>query len=253
MRAHLRRTARPHPLRRLRRPRVARSPDSATPRRHCRERTSSTWASSPRAWSRSSPASCRSTPRRSAPPALRLDVGVGVPRVLRLVRGLGRPGRRGVVAASLFGISLPIAVHQAAVGAFGLSLLCLILALFVFPGGDCSSVSGLGGITATPATASATGSRCSRCWPASALSVMRMRESTTTTSPPDRSSTYDGRRPIRPAPVALLIFPGRPAWRDDLGGRPASYAVSNAKPSCHGESVAALVQRRWRPLCVPMK
>ena len=39
--------------------------------------------------------------------------------------------------------------------------------------------------------------------------------------------------------------------------RPMSHVASahpgNAKPSCHGESVAALVQRRWRPLCVNTK
>jgi hypothetical protein len=49
-----------------------------------------------------------------------------------------------VVAAGLLGVSLPMAVHQAAVALFGLALVCLILALFIFPGGDCSGASGLG-------------------------------------------------------------------------------------------------------------
>jgi len=48
-----------------------------------------------------------------------------------------------IVAASLFGVKLPVATHQFAVGAFGLSLLCLILALFIFPGGGCGDTSGL--------------------------------------------------------------------------------------------------------------
>ena len=49
-----------------------------------------------------------------------------------------------VVAASLFGVDFHASVHLVAVGAFGLSLLCLILALFIFPGGGCDGTSGLG-------------------------------------------------------------------------------------------------------------
>jgi len=52
-----------------------------------------------------------------------------------------------IVAVSLFGVKLPVATHLAAVGAFGLSLLCLVLALFVFPGGGCGDAGGLGGIS----------------------------------------------------------------------------------------------------------
>jgi hypothetical protein len=50
------------------------------------------------------------------------------------------------VAAALFGVSLPAQVHLVAVGAFALSLLCLIIALFVFPGGGCGNANGLGGL-----------------------------------------------------------------------------------------------------------
>ena len=50
-----------------------------------------------------------------------------------------------VLAASLFGQSLPVPVRQVVVGAFGLALVCLVLALFIFPGGGCpSNSSGLG-------------------------------------------------------------------------------------------------------------
>jgi hypothetical protein len=51
----------------------------------------------------------------------------------------------GVVAAALFGVKLPVAVHQAAVVAFAVAVVCLILALFVVPGGDaCNGASVLG-------------------------------------------------------------------------------------------------------------
>ena len=49
-----------------------------------------------------------------------------------------------VVAAGLFGVSLPLAVHQVAAVLFGVALVCLILALFIFPGGDCGDAAGLG-------------------------------------------------------------------------------------------------------------
>jgi hypothetical protein len=52
-----------------------------------------------------------------------------------------------IVAASLFGAKLPVATHLAAVGAFGLSLLCLVLALFVFPGGGCGDAAGVAGLS----------------------------------------------------------------------------------------------------------
>ena len=47
--------------------------------------------------------------------------------------------------------------------------------------------------------------------------------------------------------LQLSGLSGRPRWPTHVVRR------ENAKPSCHGWSVAALVQRRWRPLCVPMK
>ena len=89
----------------------------------------------------------------------------------------------GVVAAGLFGISLPIAVHQAAVGLFGLSLVCLILALFIFPGGDCSGVSGLGGFKCDTGHGFGYWLAVIAVLAGLGLSVVRMRESTTTTSP----------------------------------------------------------------------
>src|SRR3954454_2947559 len=82
-----------------------------------------------------------------------------------------------VVAASLFGVDFGSSVHLVAVGAFGLSLLCLILALFIFPGGGCGDTSGLG--------ISCDTGRGFGYWLAlvavlagTGLSVLRMREST---------------------------------------------------------------------------
>jgi hypothetical protein len=49
-----------------------------------------------------------------------------------------------IVALGLFDVSLPVAVHQAAVVAFGVALLCLALALFITPGGGCNGAGGLG-------------------------------------------------------------------------------------------------------------
>ena len=77
-------------------------------------------------------------------------------------------------------------------------------------------------------------------------------------SGPDRLPTGASGDWVGP-PRPLLALPGchrsASCWR----GRPrrptrvVRRAQDNAKPSCHGESVAALVQRRWRPLCVNMK
>jgi hypothetical protein len=87
-----------------------------------------------------------------------------------------------LVALTLFSnVALPVPVYQAAVGAFGLALLCLILALFITPGGNsCSGASAFG-------VGCNTG-RGFGYWLALilvlaglALSVLRMRESTTTT------------------------------------------------------------------------
>jgi hypothetical protein len=85
-----------------------------------------------------------------------------------------------VVALSLFGIKLPVAVHQAAVGAFGLSLLCLILALFIFPGGDCSSASGLGGFHCNTGHGFGYWLALLAVLVGLGLSVMQMRQTTTT-------------------------------------------------------------------------
>jgi hypothetical protein len=88
-----------------------------------------------------------------------------------------------LVALTLFNIvgSLPMPLYQIAAAAFGLALLCLILALFVIPGGGCGGTSGLGFHCDT--------GHGFGYWLALlaviaglALSVMRMRESTTTTT-----------------------------------------------------------------------
>lgn len=88
----------------------------------------------------------------------------------------------GIVAASLFGVKLPVAVYLAAVGAFGLSLLCLILALFVFPGGGCSGASGLGGIHCDTGHGFGYWLALLLVLVGLGLSVMRMRESTAKTT-----------------------------------------------------------------------
>ena len=66
---------------------------------------------------------------------------------------------------------------------FGLSLVCLILALFIFPGGDCNGVSGLGGLTCDTGHGFGYWLALIAVLAGLGLSVMRMRESTTTTSP----------------------------------------------------------------------
>lgn len=83
------------------------------------------------------------------------------------------------VAAGLFGVSLPMAVHQVAAVLFGVALVCLILALFIFPGGDCDSASGLGGgITCDTGRGFGYWLALLAVLAGGALSVMRMREST---------------------------------------------------------------------------
>jgi hypothetical protein len=84
-----------------------------------------------------------------------------------------------VVAAALFGVSLPVAVHQAAAALFGLSLVCLILALFIFPGGDCSSANGLGGISCDTGHGFGYWLAVLAVLAGLGLAVMRVRESTT--------------------------------------------------------------------------
>jgi hypothetical protein len=83
-----------------------------------------------------------------------------------------------VVAAGLFGVSLPLAVHQVAAVLFGVALVCLIIALFIFPGGDCGDAAGLGGITCDTGRGFGYWLALLAVLAGGALSVMRMREST---------------------------------------------------------------------------
>jgi hypothetical protein len=83
-----------------------------------------------------------------------------------------------VVAAGLFGVSLPLAVHQVAAVLFGVALVCLILALFIFPGGDCGDAAGLGGISCDTGRGFGYWLALLAVLAGGALSVMRMREST---------------------------------------------------------------------------
>ncbi len=83
-----------------------------------------------------------------------------------------------VVAAGLFGVSLPLAVHQVAAVLFGVALVCLIIALFIFPGGDCGDAAGLGGIKCDTGRGFGYWLALLAVLAGGALSVMRMREST---------------------------------------------------------------------------
>jgi hypothetical protein len=47
-----------------------------------------------------------------------------------------------VVALAVLGISIPVPTRLTALAAFGLGALCLILALFIFPGGGCGGFDG---------------------------------------------------------------------------------------------------------------
>jgi hypothetical protein len=87
----------------------------------------------------------------------------------------------GIVAAGLFGVKLPVAGYLAAVGAFGLSLLCMILALFVFPGGDCSGAGGLGGVHCSTGHGFGYWLALLAVLVGLGLSVMQMRQSTAKT------------------------------------------------------------------------
>jgi hypothetical protein len=88
-----------------------------------------------------------------------------------------------VVALSMFKIvSLPMPVHQIAAGAFGLALVCLILALFITPGGDaCSGASGFG-VSCNTGHGFGYWLAVLAVLAGLGLSVMRMRESTTETA-----------------------------------------------------------------------
>jgi hypothetical protein len=89
-----------------------------------------------------------------------------------------------VVALALFNVvkGLPMPLHQIAAAAFGLALLCLILALFITPGGDaCSGTSGLG-ISCDTGHGFGYWLALLAVIAGLALSVLRMRESTTSTT-----------------------------------------------------------------------
>lgn len=84
------------------------------------------------------------------------------------------------VAAALFGVALPAQVHLVAAGAFALSLLCLVIALFVFPGGGCPSTSGLAGIHCDTGHGFGYWLAVIAVLAGLGLAVMRMRETTGT-------------------------------------------------------------------------
>jgi hypothetical protein len=77
---------------------------------------------------------------------------------------------------------LPMPLHQIAAAAFGLALLCLILALFIFPGGGCGGSSGFGGFKCDTGHGFGYWLALLAVIAGLALSVMRMRESTTSTT-----------------------------------------------------------------------
>jgi hypothetical protein len=87
-----------------------------------------------------------------------------------------------VVAASMFGVKLPVAVHVAAVGAFGLSLLCLILALFITPGGGACNGAGAFGVSCDTGHGFGYWLAVLAVLAGLGLAVMRMRESTATST-----------------------------------------------------------------------
>jgi hypothetical protein len=89
-----------------------------------------------------------------------------------------------VVALTLFNMvsNLPMPLHQIAAAAFGLALLCLILAFFITPGGNsCSGASGFG-VSCDTGHGFGYWLALLAVIAGLALSVMRMRESTSTTA-----------------------------------------------------------------------
>jgi hypothetical protein len=89
-----------------------------------------------------------------------------------------------LVALSLFNVvrDLPLPLHQIAAGAFGLALLCLILALFITPGGDsCNGASGFG-VSCSTGHGFGYWLALLAVLAGLALSVLRMRETTTSTN-----------------------------------------------------------------------
>ena len=89
-----------------------------------------------------------------------------------------------VVALALFNIvkGLPMPLHQIAAAAFGLALLCLILAFFITPGGDaCNGASGFG-VSCDTGHGFGYWLALLAVLAGLALSVMRMRESTSSST-----------------------------------------------------------------------
>ena len=86
------------------------------------------------------------------------------------------------VVVALVGVTLPAQVHLIAAGAFALSLLCLIIALFVFPGGGCGHASGLGGLHCDTGHGFGYWLAVLAVLAGLGLAVMRMRETTGTTA-----------------------------------------------------------------------
>jgi hypothetical protein len=87
------------------------------------------------------------------------------------------------VALTLFKVvSLPMPITQVAVAAFGLALLCLILALFIIPGGNCNGASGVTGVKCDTGHGFGYWLALIVVLGGLALSVLRMRETTTTSA-----------------------------------------------------------------------
>jgi hypothetical protein len=87
-----------------------------------------------------------------------------------------------LVALTLFSkVALPVPVYQGAVGAFALALLCLILALFVTPGGNSCNGASAFGVGCDTGHGFGYWLALILVLAGLALSVLRMRETTTTT------------------------------------------------------------------------
>ena len=226
--------------------------------------TSSTSASSPQAWSPSSPAFMPFYTASASFGGFSISAHmVGLARLLRLVRRPARPGRCGAGRADPVRTwRCRVPVYQAAVGRLrprvavpdprpvhhsrrGLHRLGRLA------GVGCDTGRGFGYWLALLAVLAGLGLSVLRC--ASRTTTDHDRLTAPRRAPRARvrgfvASGFGDRAP------PLLALPGCPPPRRWRPRRPTRVVRrSNAKPSCHGESVAALVQRRWRPLCVHMK